>query len=212
VIEREDRFLVRRRPPGGHLAGLWEFPGGKLEAAESWEDALKRETLEELGVAAIACALLEERTFEYPERTVRLRFYRAVLEGGAEPRAVEEGAPLKWVTADELLALPVPDANRDVIARLVAPLGGAGAHETPLGRGLTVAAWAALGLPAAFVLAGMIVLAADNGARLLGTDLAHLGAAGPAHLLAPHRAIFLVGLVIIEAVFVALGLQRASRG
>src|SRR5206468_3676256 len=106
VIERRGRFLLRQRPPGGHLAGLWEFPGGKLEPDERWEDALAREVREELGVLATARDLIEERTFDYPERRVHLRFYRADLAPDAEPRSLEPDAPLRWASARELLALP----------------------------------------------------------------------------------------------------------
>jgi 8-oxo-dGTP diphosphatase len=211
VIEREERFLLRQRPPGGHLPGLWEFPGGKVEEDESWEEALARELEEELDVAARPVALVEERVFDYPERRVHLRFYRTVLEPGSEPRAVEAGAPLRWATASELLALPVPDANRHVIERLTAPFSSTTPGESESSRKLTVGLWAAGGLPVALVFAGMTVMAADNVARVFGIDLVALADAGPLHLLGPYRSIGLAAFVLYEAIAVAIGLWRATR-
>lgn len=210
IFEREGQFLLRQRPPGGHLAGSWEFPGGKLEPDESWEEALVRELREEIGVRARPLGLVEERRFDYPERTVRLRFYRVGLEPGDEPRSLEADAPLRWVSARELLSLPVPDANRDVIERLHASVTASTSGESPLARQLTVALWAAGGCVPAAVLAGMTVMAASNVARLLGTDLESLAEAGPRHLLGAHRALGLAAFFVYEAVFVALGFWKAA--
>lgn len=156
-------------------------------------------------------AFLEERCFDYPERTVHLRFFRVALEPEAQPRSLEAAAPLRWVTPAELRALPVPDANRDVIEHLEASFGTATPGEGPAARQLTVALWAAGGLLPAAALAGMTVMAAANVARLLGTELEGLADAGPRHLLSPHLAILLAAFVAYEAVFVALGFRRAHR-
>jgi mutator protein MutT len=212
VIEREGRFLVRRRPPAGHLPNLWEFPGGKLEPEETWEEALVREAREELGVAVEPKQLIEEKRFEYPERTVRLRFYRTVLEPGAEPRPGEAEAPLRWVTPEELRALPVPEANREVIERLTAPFGsGLAGGDSPGALRGTIVLWALVGAPIAVVLAGMTAMAAENVARLLGTDLSRLDAAAPTHLLEPHRAVAIAVFVLAEGVAVALGARHGAR-
>src|SRR6187402_801609 len=74
LVFREGRLLITQRPPGGHLAGLWEFPGGKREADESFEDCLRRELREELGVEVDVGELVESITHEYPGKSVHLQF------------------------------------------------------------------------------------------------------------------------------------------
>ena len=74
VIERDGRFLVTRRLEGTHLAGLWEFPGGKCEPGETHEACLARELMEELGVVATIGDEILVTEHAYPERTVRLHF------------------------------------------------------------------------------------------------------------------------------------------
>jgi len=70
------KTLITQRPPASHLGGLWEFPGGKLEAGESFEQCLRRELAEELGIEVEVHELVEELTHEYPGRPVRLKFFR----------------------------------------------------------------------------------------------------------------------------------------
>src|SRR5215475_7035514 len=79
VIQRESRYLITRRSEGTHLAGLWEFPGGKVGTAESPEAALRRELREELGVDALVGDLMETVTWSYPEKTVRILFFRCAF-------------------------------------------------------------------------------------------------------------------------------------
>lgn len=167
MIERNGRYLLRQRPPGGHLAGLWEFPGGKLEPGESWEVALVREVREELGVSSSARKLIEEKAFDYPERRVRIRFYWTDIAKGAEPSSREANAPLRWATPEELLSLPSPDANREIIARL-ASLEPPSAHEHSHAR---TVAWALWGLPVAFFLACFTWMQLEAWARANGRDL-----------------------------------------
>src|SRR5689334_20140614 len=102
VIERDGRFLVSRRLKGTHLAGLWEFPGGKCDPDESHADCLRRELAEELGVAAVVHEEIVATEHAYPERTVRLHFHRCEISG--EPRPVL-GQELRWVTRPELRCL-----------------------------------------------------------------------------------------------------------
>jgi mutator protein MutT len=115
VIEREGRLLVSRRLKGTHLAGLWEFPGGKCEPGEPHDACLRRELAEELGVASTVGDELLVTEHAYPQRTVRLHFRHAVIHG--EPKPVL-GQELMWVERDDLGRLAFPAADRDLIELL----------------------------------------------------------------------------------------------
>ena len=115
VIEHGGRYLLARRLKGTHLAGLWEFPGGKCEADETHETCLARELREELGVDATIAAELIVIDHAYPERTVRLHFRRCEIAG--EPRAML-GQELRWVTPAELKTLDLPEADRALVEML----------------------------------------------------------------------------------------------
>ena len=116
VIEDDGRFLVTRRLPRTHLAGLWEFPGGKTDPGEPHGDALRRELREELGVDADVGDLEYQTSHVYPDRTVALYFYRCRLQ--SEPRPLL-GQEMRWVTKPELAALGFPPADAELIDRLV---------------------------------------------------------------------------------------------
>jgi mutator protein MutT len=115
VIEDTGRFLLTRRPQGTHLAGLWEFPGGKVHPGESHAEALRRELLEELDVVASVGELVYEVVHHYPERSVALHFYRCVLLGAPRPLLGQEMA---WVERAQLKALPFPEADTELVDRL----------------------------------------------------------------------------------------------
>lgn len=114
------RLLVARRPPGKHLAGYWEFPGGKIEPGETAEAALLRELGEELGCDAELGAALTPVTHTYAAVTVRLiPFLTRLRQGGAAPVAKEHDA-LSWVTPAELAALRLPEADAPIVAEWLA--------------------------------------------------------------------------------------------
>jgi mutator protein MutT len=115
VIERDGRFLVTRRHAGAHLAGLWEFPGGKCGGDEPLTGCLARELREELDVDARVGEELFTTTHAYPERAVELHFFRCELIG--EPRAVL-GQEMRWVDRDGLTALDFPPADAGLIRLL----------------------------------------------------------------------------------------------
>lgn len=95
IIWNEGRILICQRPPGGHMPGFWEFPGGKIEDGENPREALQREICEELGVEVRVGRLYWETRHSYPDRDVHLRFYVCEWEGGvAENLGVAEH---EWV-------------------------------------------------------------------------------------------------------------------
>lgn len=117
VIEHDGCFLLTLRPGGTHLAGHWEFPGGKCEAGETHAEALCRELREELDIQASVGALVHAVTHAYPERTVELHFYDCTFTGDPRPMI---GQQIRWVARDDLAALPFPEADVDLIRLLTA--------------------------------------------------------------------------------------------
>jgi 8-oxo-dGTP diphosphatase len=115
IVEQEGRFLVTRRPPGVHLEGYWEFPGGKCDAGESLAACLERELYEELDVAARVGAELLATSHAYPDRRVELHFLRCDLLGEPRPQLGQE---MRWVSRDDLSTLPFPPADAELIAIL----------------------------------------------------------------------------------------------
>jgi mutator protein MutT len=115
VIEQTDRFLITRRQDGVHLAGFWEFPGGKVADGESHAAALRREIREELDAGVVVRDLVLETSHEYPDRIVTLFFYRCDLIGTPRPLLGQEMA---WVARSELLSLSFPPADDELIRRL----------------------------------------------------------------------------------------------
>ena len=115
IIERDGRFLLTRRLKGTHLADLWEFPGGKCEPGETHDACLRRELLEELGVASEIGEEILVTEHSYPERTVRLHFRRCQLQD--EPRPLL-GQAMRWASRDELTSIDFPAADRELIELL----------------------------------------------------------------------------------------------
>jgi len=118
IVERDGRFLLTRRLKGTHLAGTWEFPGGKCDPGESLEDCLAREMMEELAVeCAVGRSILVTR-HAYAERTVELHFFAATLFGDPAPQLGQE---MRWASRAELGTLPFPEADRELIHLLMRP-------------------------------------------------------------------------------------------
>ena len=118
LIDTDGRILIAQRPPDRSMAGLWEFPGGKLEAGERPETALIRELREELGVE-VQEPCLAPFTFAshtYPDFQLLMPLYVCRRWEGV-PRAIEASA-IKWVRPLELAAYPMPPADLPLIPML----------------------------------------------------------------------------------------------
>lgn len=122
LIDVDGRVLLAQRPPGKTMAGLWEFPGGKVESGERPEDSLIRELKEELGII-VKEACLAPLTFAshaYPEFHLLMPlFVCRRWDGMVTPR---EGQRLAWVRPNRLREYPMPPADEPLIAHLTALL------------------------------------------------------------------------------------------
>ena len=118
LIFREGKLLIAQRPLTGHLPGVWEFPGGKRHSGESFEECLRRELREELGVEVEVGERLLSLDHDYPERRVHLEFFCCRLASDhSKPEAI--GCPaLAWVKADELESYAFPAADARLLERL----------------------------------------------------------------------------------------------
>jgi 8-oxo-dGTP diphosphatase len=116
IIERNGKLLVCRRPPGARQAGLWEFPGGKVEPGEDPREALRRELREELGVEAEIGRPREVVLYRYDFAAVLLIFFDTkLLAGEPEPLHHEE---IRWVPQGDLSAVNFLQADRELVDKL----------------------------------------------------------------------------------------------
>ena len=123
LVDADDRVLIAKRPEGKQLAGLWEFPGGKLDAGERPEEALIRELREELDIAVKPPCLapLSFASHAYDDFHLLMPLYICRRwEGFVRPL---EGQELKWVRAKALRDYPMPPADAPLIPALVDLLG-----------------------------------------------------------------------------------------
>ena len=115
LIFRDGKLLITRRHVKSHLGGLWEFPGGKLEAGETFEECLVREIHEELGVEISVGELFSEISHDYPEKSVRLKFFICKLISG-EPQPLDCAA-VKWIGKTELADFKFPAADAQLLEK-----------------------------------------------------------------------------------------------
>jgi 8-oxo-dGTP diphosphatase len=116
VVEQDGRFLVGQRPAGAPLAGLWEFPGGKVTPGETPEQAAARECLEETALTVRVGEAFPVVRYDYPHGSVELHFFRCTH---VEPEHLPK-EPFAWLIAAELAELPFPEANRAILDQLLA--------------------------------------------------------------------------------------------
>jgi 8-oxo-dGTP diphosphatase len=117
--DAQDRILLAERPPGKHLAGLWEFPGGKCEDGEAPVDALARELREELGIVVESARPLIGVPHVYPDKSILLDVWQVTAYSGT-PHS-HEGQRLAWIEPDSLDRVEMPPADRPVLAALRLP-------------------------------------------------------------------------------------------
>jgi 8-oxo-dGTP diphosphatase len=116
LVFRDRKLLITQRHQAAHLGGLWEFPGGKREPDESFEQCLRRELLEELGIEVEVGSLVESLTHAYPEKTVHLKFYLCRCLAG-DPQPIDCAA-LEWIDSHQLASYAFPPADARLLARL----------------------------------------------------------------------------------------------
>ena len=118
LVFRNGLLLIAKRRAQDHLGGLWEFPGGKREASETFQECLKRELQEELGIEVRVENLFEKISHDYPDKSVDLKFFRCTLLCG-EPKPIfcDEVA---WVTAVQLCNYQFPAADACLLEKLKA--------------------------------------------------------------------------------------------
>ncbi len=118
LVDADDRILLARRPPGKPMAGLWEFPGGKLHEGETPEAALIRELHEELAIDTVESCLapiaFASHTYDDFHLLMPL-FVCRVWQGTPQPR---EGQELAWVRPRDMTEYPMPPADAPLVAML----------------------------------------------------------------------------------------------
>ena len=119
LVDADNRILIAQRPEGKSMAGLWEFPGGKLEAGETPEETLIRELHEELGVTTWETCLapLSFASYAYDDFHLLMPLFICRKWEGY-PQA-QEGQTLKWVKANSLRDYPMPPADEPLIPALM---------------------------------------------------------------------------------------------
>ena len=113
LLFRAGQLLIAQRHRGDHLGGLWEFPGGKRESGETFQECLRRELQEELGIDVEPHELLHSLTHPYPEKVVHIQFYRCTCPTGV-PRPIDCQA-VAWVNREGLDGYTFPPADRELL-------------------------------------------------------------------------------------------------
>ena len=112
VISKGDDILISTRPPGKSMEGLWEFPGGKFEEDESPAECLRREIMEELSLDIIVLDRLFDISYDYPDKHVKLAFFRCVQKNPSEIPSACEGQEAVWIRRSDITGYNMLPADR----------------------------------------------------------------------------------------------------
>ena len=118
ILNAEQQVLIAQRLPHQEKGGMWEFPGGKVEANETAFEALQRELKEEIGIEVIEAEAWTKVTYHYPHKSVLLDTWMVKKFIGTPVGA--EGQPIRWKAISELGELEFPEGNRLIIEKLLA--------------------------------------------------------------------------------------------
>lgn len=119
VVVRDGRVLIARRPDGKRLAGLWEFPGGKVEEDEEPAAALHRELQEELGCQVAITKVLSASRYAYDWGSIELIPYLCELAADSPDPIAHEHSALEWVSVEQLNLVALAPADKPVVAELL---------------------------------------------------------------------------------------------
>lgn len=117
IRNAEGEIYITQRAADAHMAHKWEFPGGKIEAQESPEQAVIRELQEEVGITATSLHQFDKLEYQFPDRHITLWFW--LVDGWEGEPWGKEGQPGRWVAQRELVAEEFPPANAPVIEKLI---------------------------------------------------------------------------------------------
>lgn len=117
IINNDKRILIAKRSAIQHQGGMWEFPGGKVEAQETVTQALKRELLEEVGIDVIHTEPFMEIQFDYSDKAVLLDVHLVTeFQGNAKGL---EGQEILWVAKNQLESYQFPEANMPILQKIL---------------------------------------------------------------------------------------------
>lgn len=117
IILKDDYLLIAQRPKTDVLTGLWEFPGGKIEAGETPTQCLRREIMEELNLNVTVGAFFAESIYQYPTKNIRLLCYWATYQSGQLECRVHQA--VKWCNKSNLVNYPFAPADIPVVKKLL---------------------------------------------------------------------------------------------
>jgi len=117
IIQREGLILAARRKQGSHMAGYWEFPGGKIEPGETPEECLQRELKEELSIESKIGPFFEESCYDYGTKQIRLLSYFVDYISGTF--ALNDHDEIRWINVHQLLTLQWSPADIPLVEKLV---------------------------------------------------------------------------------------------